>query len=54
MKKYERISIEITESGDVVSTSSEVETERIPFVYGADDASFTPMSYNINQSSYNT
>ncbi|MBR2466171.1 MAG: hypothetical protein IKB38_04500 [Clostridia bacterium] len=54
MKKYERISIEISESGDVVSTSSEVETGKIPFAYGADDASYSPMSYGVNESSYNT
>ena len=42
MKKYNTVEIEILNSPDVVSTSAEVETERIP------------LTYSVNESSYNT
>lgn len=54
MKNYELISIEITQADDVIATSSEVETERIPLIYGTDNASYNFMSNNVDESSYNT
>ena len=42
MKKYNTVEIEILNSPDVVSTSTEVETEKIPLMA------------SINESSYNT
>ena len=42
MKKYNTPEVEILDASDVVSTSTEVETERIPLMY------------SVNESSYNT
>ena len=39
MKKYNSPEIEIVETLDIVTTSSEVETETIPF-YSLDDGSY--------------
>ena len=38
MKKYDSPEIEIVEAHDIVTTSTEVETEKIPFFSTIDDA----------------
>ena len=40
MKKYNAPEIEIIDSPDVVSTSTEVETERIPLMLPANESSY--------------
>ena len=50
MKKYNRLSVEIIDTDDVVATSSAVETEKITFVRNS--GSKSPMEYDIDSSSY--
>lgn len=50
MKEYKRISLEIINSDDVLATSSEVETGRIPFSLGSDEKSM--MTYSVDSSSF--